>query len=412
MVDKINLSGEEFKIFLLRKKIVFTDLKTNMWEWLFFLKKIDLEPSHITYYNKKLHVIYCRYGVIKCIFSLGYPFDLSNQKPEEKMHNMSIYINKLELFVVKELNRSIYNYNLSTLGAIAVEYFKKTKEADIWAALDCETELKIKKAFCGGRKEVITEKFKDIKHLVYEVDFNNAYGNLLLGNFPTHTKPFLKTNDWDLKKPAFIEADVNQKFVRGPAILPIKNNGLFFKKEEFSGIFWHEELEIFIENGGVITKITGVVPVFNFKPIFKKRIEDLNNSIHNTQISRKKFLNFFYGRLALNPKDVIYSLDWEFKFENYLIDDDFLEVNFYKGCAIITKKIKNNIKPKTNYIVAAIITSRARINLYNLYKDLVEDGVGVFAMNTDAILIDREPSEGLYKKYDVKLRRTLFEDFF
>lgn len=90
------------------------------------------------------------------------------------------YLFNLNKFCVEYLQRDLYDFKITSLASLAV-YFMNQNPTPLYAAFSDEILAFIKRAFFGGRCELICPgEFKNIASF----DFPSMYGTILKDSFP------------------------------------------------------------------------------------------------------------------------------------------------------------------------------------------------------------------------------------
>jgi len=277
--------------------------------------------------------------------------------------------------------------NILTAPSLALRIFiNKFNKQRISFKLNPILEDTIRTSYFGGRCEVYGNAEKDEK--VFYYDFSGMYGQCMSEDFP-YGLTFFQKNPKDFSKPGFYFIEY-YSCVNIP-ILPHKsslNSKLLFTNGYNSGLFWFEEIILFLENGGIVNNIKFAFIFNKFGKIF---IEYVNffNEIKNISNVHKNFgklmINSLYGRMGMSfLKDETIIID-EKDFLSYQKKENIK--NFKKINKIIIMSIEKDIykKSKSNIIMASCITSKARIKLYKAQKDVVNNGGRVLYSDTDSI---------------------------
>lgn len=139
-----------------------------------------------------------------------------------------------------------------------------------------EVDALFRQAYFGGRCEVFGNTTSPEDHIVH-YDFTSMYGQVMNEAFPVG--PFNREErDLTLSNPGFYFATLNSINILIP-VLPhrVKEEGLcaeftqprgvIFPNGEFEGLYWHEELELFTKQGGIIQALHWGY-VFKDKPAY------------------------------------------------------------------------------------------------------------------------------------------------
>nr|AEV66613.1 polymerase [Oxytricha trifallax] len=308
---------------------------------------------------------------------------------------------------VKELDEKLcifwkgwyFNYSIPS---ISKEIFNRFfNDFNIKFEMSFELDKIIRNSYYGGRCEIYGNPGKE--DLIYHFDFNNMYGQVMLEDFPTGELKYL-SNPENFDKPGFyfINAKSLKMFI---PILPIKeeydffgnitweknvdleNRGLFFPNGEISGLYYSEEIKLFVQEGGLIKNISYAwIYGDNEKPIFKgfsKKLIDLRKEDNSSLW--KQIIVSLYGRMGMVPKNSTAVLGDKHSYTKLIMGKDVIrEVWFNDYCiAEVRENPKENVFSRVDY--AAIITSKARVKLWKKLKELNDLGVKLLYCDTDSI---------------------------
>ena len=209
-----------------------------------------------------------------------------------------------------------YDRVLSISGLAMFIFTKNFNNLNINLRLNSDIDKLIRPSYYGGRCEVFGNPLKSDS--IHHYDFTLMYTNRLLDDFPIDTGYILK-DPIDINQCGFFFVEVSSNL--NIPILPhrCKNTKkLLFPNGFFSGLYWHEELELFKKFGGIILKIHWAYVFKKVGPVFKKFAELCCKLREVDKISRsiwKLIPNSFIGRLGLKSvsdktiviKDDIYN---------------------------------------------------------------------------------------------------------
>lgn len=275
-----------------------------------------------------------------------------------------------------------------TISGLSLKIFEKKFNNVVKMKMNIKEDDLIRPAYYGGRCEVFGNPYKD--DYIFHFDFSSMYTNKLKEEFPYGDYKIIK-NPKSFKKIGFYLVTVNSNINKIP-ILPFRckeTNKLLFPNGHFSGLYWYEELKLFVENGGVISKIElGIVfskKGFIFKNFSNFCIENRKKSDLN-KILWKLIPNSFIGRMGLKPKEektLILNKNEYKPWEYDVISDKKINEQY-----LVRIRTKDNIeKISNNVIYPAIITSKARILWWKTAKDLVNNGGRILYCDTDSIFV-------------------------
>lgn len=338
------------------------------------------------------------YPQLSKIQKLNFPYEtLDNWEPQTLCCNYSIineeykqltlgeYIVIYNIFDVKILKEGLINciktlkqnniqFSNKTLSisSVALNFYKKNW-SDLNLKLDKKYKNLLRAAYFGGRCEVFGNKQENEKILHF--DFRGMYQQCMLESVPYDTFE-TKIKNLDLNIPGFyyIAAKVNHQF----PILPIRNSKLFFKNGKILGLYWHEEI-LFAQKNKQFEDLQIFYGHISTKngPVLSKFINKLNILCDKGGVFKKigkLLINSFYGRLGLQDEMHIMSIS------HMNIADDYKTLLN----VILSKK---TIKPNSNsnIAVAASITSKARIKLYEAFQDVWDNTGRILYCDTDSV---------------------------
>jgi hypothetical protein len=213
------------------------------------------------------------------------------------------YLDQLNNFLFLFLKTTLLNSKIVSLTSVGVMFLKEFTlyPQNLFLKLTDELDKKICGCLFGGRCELVAGGF----YLggLYGFDFPGMYATIMLGEFPTTCSSFKICSSKIPNKIGFYEVYVYQPETLFPT-LPVRTvSGVFFITGFFSGIYYSEELDFFIENGGVVLKYVSFAEVDNFKKIFAEPVNMLLNLKKKNFLFSKKTINSIYGKLAAkNPQ--------------------------------------------------------------------------------------------------------------
>ena len=321
-----------------------------------------------------------------------------------------------------------YKYNYS-LASITVRIFEENFN-NYETALKISTTLDeiIRKGFVGGRCEVFGNLYLSTENL-YHFDFKNMYAEIMLSLFPTGTL-ILEEGPKTLNKMGFYFVTIKSQKMKIP-ILPTKligggeenefvweegvNDSIIYTNGEFDGLYYKEELDLFIKNGGLIKKLHYAY-VYNgdAKPIFKRFAENLIDLRGITKKSLwKKLLVSFYGKLGAAPYKTKSILGKNEDFKQIVKNETIVKEVWFGNFFIVEveKEKKDETESRVDY--AAIITARARIKLWESIKRGEGAGGRILYCDTDGMFMafDKLNETGSKKEGEVRWsRKTKNED--
>jgi len=295
-------------------------------------------------------------------------------------------------FMVKlslSLNKYIKDWyiNCYSISGIAFSIYKKYfNKFNIKLNLDYESDKCIRNSYYGGRCEVFGNPYDD--DYIFHFDFTGMYSNRLKEDFPIGN-PVKVIKPLCSSKPGFyfikVKSDMNLP------ILPYrceKTGKLLFPNGVFQGIYWYEEISLFLEEGGHIIEIYWGMIYSDVAKIFVDFAEHCITNRNNSLIDKilwKMIPNSFIGRLGLRNDN-----------EKTLILDDndynprFLDVISDKKINnkwIVRVKEENTMKTLSNVTYASIVTSKSRIIWWKHADKIIKDGGRILYCDTDSLFI-------------------------
>lgn len=317
---------------------------------------------------------------------------------ENLKKNNNILIKCLSL-LNKEYSALNKNWDYaSSLSIISYEIFIKNFNIfDIKIKNPIEQDKLFRLAFYGGRCEVLGNLYYDSEY-IYRYDYSNMYGSLLLNDFPYE---FIgkKTNSSieDLIKPGFffIKFTSNMEIPILPHKKLITNElseypSLMFTNGEIEGLYWHKEILLALEHKKIIIKEISYFLEFNteLKPLFKQFAENIIKKRENSanKHSWKAILVSFFGKLGMKPRESKCIITNHSDYAKNILNKEILKEIWFKNIGLIEIAEK---KEEVNSLVqyAAIVTSEARIKLYNTINAVQKNGGRVLYLDTDELFI-------------------------
>jgi hypothetical protein len=207
------------------------------------------------------------------------------------------------LIIISLYDKKIIN-NSYSFSSLAYKIYKKKfdKFKICIRRLKIEEYEYIKKSYFGGRCEVFGNP--DDSEIIHHFDFSGMYAQCMLKKFPIGI-PAFKTNNLNLNEIGLHSVKIfsNMEF---PILPTYYNKKLLFLNGTYSGVFTHNELKLFIDNGGKVIEhySSYVFPEEDY--VFK----DYSNEFINIRkkglyykIFGKIMNNGLYGSFALNTDD-------------------------------------------------------------------------------------------------------------
>lgn len=305
----------------------------------------------------------------------------------------------------------INNGKLLTAAGISIfNYFNNNKNT-ILKRIEISLDKILRKAYFGGRTEVFGNPYNNEKILHF--DFPGMYASVMKEKIPNGIIYISNKEFKNCNIPGFYHIIFEQN-MKIP-ILPIKEDKLYFKNGIYEGIYWFEEILLFINNGGKIIKIKKGI-------LFEDYSKCIYNFIEKNDLIRKKGglykqigknnNNTFYGRIGMKTEEInesiLNNIDYDF--------NEYTKIENINGVKIGFKK--KTSKKTSNVSVAACITSKARIKLYKGFLDVIKNGGRILYCDTDSIIASFPKNLEVENKYlgkskvifDTSLNDTIIKD--
>lgn len=303
--------------------------------------------------------------------------------------------------IVKEFNIDISNcYSAPSLSLkIFIKNFNKNR---ISLNLKNKIDLSIRKSYFGGKCEVYGNP--EWGEFIHYFDFSGMYGQCMEQKFP-YGKIEIDNNPKDFKKIGFyfIEYESNMEY----PILPHKSildGKLLFTNGKDRGIFWFEEILLFLEYGGKVKKIFFSINFSKFDYLFKDFVQYFNN-IKKISDVHKKFgklmINSLYGRLGMDYINTEFKFIKKNDFNYYEKEKEILNYRILNNIILLEIKSNDIIKTNNNVALASAISSKARIKLYKAQMDVIKNGGKLLYSDTDSIFASYKKDFSLEKHGEV-----------
>jgi len=319
--------------------------------------------------------------------------------------NSILLYNIIKTFIenIEKLDINILKYSYS-ISSYSVNYYF-SKHNNIQKKINKNLDNIIRDAYYGGRCEVFGNSLKN--EFVYHFDFRGMYSICMKEKLPT--KNFHYSELSIVSEPGFYKITFSSNI--NIPVLPVKTDLLYFPNGTYTGIYWYEEILLFLEHGGIINKVHfAILCDIDYCLLdFSNEIEKFRNTNQCSNIVGKLIINTFYGRLGakdIGYKDVVSSEPMVDAFSYISINDVYIN------------KIKTNSSGINNIAVAAAITSIARIKLYKTFIDVIKNGGRLLYSDTDSVfaafnndvVLDKLFYSGLF--FDSKKNTTIIKNSF
>lgn len=328
---------------------------------------------------------------------------------------------KILISFMYKINSSVFEYfpnwwkNIYSISGLSLKIFS-TNFNDLNVPLTIEKKIDsvVRLSYYGGRCEVFGNPKKNEK--IFHFDFSGMYTNRLKELFPLESFT-LNNNPSDISKPGFYKVFVESNL--SLPILPYRDDfsgKLLFPNGFFSGLYWWEELNLFVENGGVIKSIEYSLEFkksgYPFKN-FAEKCEELRRDSDINKIVWKLIPNSFVGRLGLKNDST----------RTVIIDDssynplnlDVISDKKINNKWIVNIKIKEtSLKTSGNVIFPSIVTSKARVLWWKSAQEVIKKNGRLLYCDTDSIFaaFKKNVSNQIHGDifWDTKKNDTIIDD--
>ncbi len=408
-----------------------------------FSKGLDIY-SITVFYNDKTLILKCSYKIlplsllkISTIFNINeklpFPYKFVNKNnlnykgeiPEPVFFNsLDEYLNFSKLYTVFDLKKISINYcqndtiitskflvnikklltsfnvdinSIYSAPSLALKIFeKKFNKNKITTNSNALIDKFARNAYFGGRCEVYANPFPE--EYIFHFDFSSMYGRCMLEKFP-YGKHSLNLNAKEIDKPGIYWIEFESKNINRP-VLPhhrLKDGKLMFCNGKFTGAFWYEEILLFIKYGGKVNKILYALTFENYDYVFREYVEFFTNLRTKSEaynVFGKLMINSMYGRLGMREIENYSFITYKNELNNLKEKININSIRELNNIALIDcifdKKLENflNIKKqktKNNIVIAAAITAKARIKLYEAQEAVIKNGGRLLYSDTDSI---------------------------
>lgn len=354
-------------------------------------------PDKVYFENDEIYKDYIKNKNID-LYIFNYKKELIKYCINDVMLTLDMINNFLSI-IGKEYRNFLYSsYSLSSFSYKI--FFKKFNNCMIKPNLSKEDYSYIKASYYGGRCEVFGNPYEN--ELVHYYDFSGMYGQCMLQKFPLCDFKYYSMPEINFyNKIGFhcIEYTSNMDI----PVLPVRSNKLTFPNGNNIGTYWYEEIKKFVDKGGVIKKIYNSCVYDEDDYIFKDFVEYFNEIRTKGGLYKKlgkNIINSLYGGFALREEDFFIHITFSeieaesIRFNFDVIEQDkigycfFTKIKKDKKSNKIFNKNENkwsNFKTIRNITYSSIISSKARIKLYNAFEEVQKDGGRILYCDTDSI---------------------------
>ena len=299
--------------------------------------------------------------------------------------------------IVREMLRIIFqekylneNMRARSISSLSLEVFKEHfNNLNLETKLDKKYDKIVREAYFGGRCEI----FGNVKEgeKIFHFDFTGMYSEIMKEEFCFGKIKVVREVRIEKKiEEGFYDVDVISDNMDIP-ILPFRNEEgkLLFPNGMWRGVYWYEELMLFLEEGGRISKIHKVIrfekkgkPFVEFVEYFKK----LRKKSEFDNVFWKLFINSMYGRMGMEESNVKTEIVDQLKYKRIELKKQIIKEIIINKVIVVTYVEKNDKKEiDSNVCIAAAITSKARIKLYKAYKEVIKNGGRLLYSDTDSV---------------------------
>ena len=279
-----------------------------------------------------------------------------------------------------------------TAGGISIKNFYRFN-GFIRKGVPLDIENMLRPYYFGGRCEIFGNPTKGKKILHF--DFRGMYGECMKGLVPSGKQTISTSNLNYREVPGFYYIKYFQNMKDLP-VLPFKGDKLFFKNGLFEGLYWFEEIQLFLEEGGEVLQVVySILPEFynNDMRAFILMNEKIKSKGGLLEQVGKNNINTLYGRLGINrisevQEIVLSSGDRSQHLEGSLINGS---IN------IVTRESKR--LGNSNLVIAASITSKARVRLYRGFMEVIRAGGRLLYCDTDSIIAEFPEEARIENRY-------------
>lgn len=276
--------------------------------------------------------------------------------------------------------------NIYSAPSLSIKIFiKKYNKNIIKFSLKSHQKEVLKNSYFGGRCEVYGNPYLD--EIIHHFDFSGMYAQCMMEKFPFGDM-LIEDKPVNVNKPGFYYISYSSNIAI--PVLPHRSkisNKLMFSNGENKGIFWFEEIILFLKMGGVIKDIEIGILYEKYDYIFREFVNEFTEIRKKNEVMNifgKLIINSLYGRMGMNDIDedsIIFHKD---KCEEVYRENNVISIKEINDYIIATVKTKKK-KVKSNITIASCITSKARIKLYKAQQDVILNGGRLLYSDTDSI---------------------------
>lgn len=360
-------------------------------------------------------------------FSENNFFDFKKKSLEYCLNDVKIVIFLLKniLNILDKDTKNIFIKSLSSPSMSYKIFFKKFNHFKIKKCILKEDSIYIRNSYYGGRCEVFGNPKKN--EFINYFDFSGMYGLCMKEKFPIGDGYFSESNkNWN--KIGFHTISFKSNF--DIPILPYRDKKLIFPNGTLIGTFWYEEIKMFVEEGGVVLEVFNSY-LYDYEDYVFLDFVDYFNIFRDKKgyykIFGKLMINSLYGGFAMDEDETITIITFSEE-EFYLILEKTNVISWFRknSCIIInihkdlkSKKIFNKKEKRwsdnyssRNVSYASIISSKARIKLFNAFNSVIKSGGRLLYCDTDSIFASFQENKKFEKMGEITWNECYTDAFF
>lgn len=299
--------------------------------------------------------------------------------------------------IVKEMLKRIFeekyikeDMKARSISGLSLEVFKESfNRLQLETRLDKKYDKIIREAYFGGRCEI----FGNVKEgeKIFHFDFTGMYSEIMKEDFCFGKIKIIKEikNKLEIEE-GFYDVDIISRDMDIP-VLPFRNEEgkLLFPNGSWRGVYWYEELKLFLNEGGVIRRIHKIIKFEKIgKPFveFVEYFKELRKKSEFNNVFWKLFINSMYGRMGMEESNIRTEIVDESRYNRIEMKKEIIKEIIINKMTVVTYVEKNDKKDiDSNVCIAAAITSKARIKLYKAYKEVLNNGGRLLYSDTDSV---------------------------
>lgn len=273
-----------------------------------------------------------------------------------------------------------------------------------------EEDLGLRPSYYGGRCEVFGNPTAG--EFVHHFDFTGMYAQVMEDPFcfgkidkisPANDE---KTCNHDrlFYKPGFYKVRVYSNPQIQIPLLPRRDPvdmKLTFPNGRWVGVYWWEELNFFLENGGLVEEVYEHWSFEKNEKIFIEFVQFFKSLRNKSELGRqfwKLFINSLSGRMGIRPNNAITKI---VSIENYYKirkNHTILKESINGGIILVTYERKSlhlskengsigehDHRTEANVFIAAAITAKARVKLAKALLETIKQGGRLLYCDTDSV---------------------------